>query len=178
MSPMTKVSGAAALTMESGGIPAANAAAARDSWPEILRFLGQVTEQGSGPGTSREPAPRSPGPQVFSLSGLQLREVLLGELAGHPAGGVLRGPQLRLPRPQLDAADLARDGLRQLGELQAPDALVGRQMLTAVAQDRERCGSVRQVTGGKRYVGLGHGQPDRVGGWHHGRLRHRLVLDQ
>ena len=33
-----------------GGIPAA---AAGDPWPEILRFLGQVTEQGSRPGTSR-----------------------------------------------------------------------------------------------------------------------------
>ena len=30
------------FTMDFGGTPAANAAAARDSWPEILRFLAAV----------------------------------------------------------------------------------------------------------------------------------------
>ena len=43
MPPMTKMSPVAALTMDFGGTALANAAAARDSWPEILRFLAQVS---------------------------------------------------------------------------------------------------------------------------------------
>jgi dienelactone hydrolase len=42
MPPMTKMSPVPVFTMDFGGTPEANAASARDSWPEILRFLAAV----------------------------------------------------------------------------------------------------------------------------------------
>jgi len=39
---MTRMSPVPVITMDFGGTPAANAAAARDSWAEILRFLTAV----------------------------------------------------------------------------------------------------------------------------------------
>jgi dienelactone hydrolase len=42
MPPMTRMSPVPIFTMDFGGTPAANAASARDSWPEILRFLAAV----------------------------------------------------------------------------------------------------------------------------------------
>ncbi len=42
MPPMTRMSPVPVITMDFGGTPAANAAAARDSWAEILRFLTAV----------------------------------------------------------------------------------------------------------------------------------------
>jgi dienelactone hydrolase len=40
--PMTRMSPVPVFTMDFGGTPTANAASARDSWPEILRFLAAV----------------------------------------------------------------------------------------------------------------------------------------
>jgi dienelactone hydrolase len=40
--PLTRMSPVPIFTMDFGGSPAANAVAARDSWPEILRFLAAV----------------------------------------------------------------------------------------------------------------------------------------
>ena len=42
MPPMTRMSPVPVFTMDFGGTPEANAASARDSWPEILRFLAAV----------------------------------------------------------------------------------------------------------------------------------------
>ncbi|HWD73057.1 MAG TPA: acyl-CoA thioesterase/bile acid-CoA:amino acid N-acyltransferase family protein [Actinomycetota bacterium] len=42
MAPMTRMSPVPVLTMDFGGTAEANAASARDSWPEILRFLAAV----------------------------------------------------------------------------------------------------------------------------------------
>src|SRR5699024_6288810 len=46
------------------------------------------------------------------------------------------GVQLVLSRPQFDPTDLAGDRLRQLGELEAADALVRCEVLPAVGEDR------------------------------------------
>ena len=42
--PMTRMSPVPVFTMDFGGTPAANAASARDSWPEILRFLAAIPQ--------------------------------------------------------------------------------------------------------------------------------------
>jgi hypothetical protein len=42
--PMTRMSTVPVFTMDFGGTPAANAASARDSWPEILRFLAAIPQ--------------------------------------------------------------------------------------------------------------------------------------
>src|SRR3954465_10666243 len=66
----------------------------------------------------------------------ELREVAVAPLARRR--GVAVAVLDLLGRPQLDAADLAGDRLRQLGELEPADALVGREVLARVAQDGER----------------------------------------
>src|SRR3954463_12393272 len=50
--------------------------------------------------------------------------------------GVGRRVQFGLPAAQLHPSDLPRDGLRQLPELQPPDALVGRQVVAGELPDR------------------------------------------
>ena len=89
-----------------------------------------------------------------------------------------RPEPLRLLRAQLDAADLARDRLRQRRELEPAHALVRRQVLPGVAHDGKRRLARRLLAGGERHVGLRHRKPQRVGRGHHRRLGHRLVLDQ
>ena len=42
--PMTRMSPVPVFTMDFGGTPAANSASARDSWPEILRFLAAIPQ--------------------------------------------------------------------------------------------------------------------------------------
>ncbi len=45
--------------------------------------------------------------------------------------------ELSLAGTELDAADLARDRLRQLGELEPPDPLPRREVLTRIPEDRQ-----------------------------------------
>src|SRR4051812_9716946 len=90
----------------------------------------------------------------------ELREVAVAELAGH--GGLGVPVLVRLAGAQLDAADLARDRLRQLGELEPADALVGREVLARVPQDLQRGVAVGLPAGGEHYVGLRDGEPQRV----------------
>ena len=79
---------------------------------------------------------------------------------------------------QFDAADLAGDGLGQVGEFEAADALVRRETGVQVLEDRQR-GFRRAVgAGGQRDVGLGHRETDRIGGGHHGGFGDGGVLDQ
>lgn len=56
MPPMTRMSPVPVLTMDFGGTPEANAASARDSWPEILRFLAAVPPSAGTELTDTAPA--------------------------------------------------------------------------------------------------------------------------
>ncbi len=70
------------------------------------------------------------------------------------------------------------DRLRQLGELDPADALVGREVLAGVAQDRERGLARRLEPAGEHDVGLRDREAQRVRRRDDGRLGDRLVLDQ
>src|SRR6187549_406380 len=65
----------------------------------------------------------------------QLREFVLAELELPTLTGCVA---TLLQRTQLDATDLAGDGLRQLGELDAPNAFVCGEPLANEAEDLER----------------------------------------
>jgi dienelactone hydrolase len=56
MPPMTRMSPVPVLTMDFGGTAEANAASARDSWPEILRFLAAVPPSAGTELTDTAPA--------------------------------------------------------------------------------------------------------------------------
>src|SRR5580704_17479483 len=101
-------------------------------------------------------------------------EVFLPEL-GNAAD---RLPGRRLLGAQLDPADLARDRLGQVGELNPADPLVGRDPLPAERHDRLRQLPRRLPVGGQQHVRLWHGQPEQVWRRDHRRLGYRLVLDQ
>jgi hypothetical protein len=53
---MTRMSPVPVLTMDFGGTAEANAASARDSWPEILRFLAAVPPSAGTELTDTAPA--------------------------------------------------------------------------------------------------------------------------
>jgi len=57
---------------------------------------------------------------------VQLRELVVAPLSGFRRGTGLPCRELGLAGAQLDAPELARDGLRQGGELDAADPLVWR----------------------------------------------------
>src|SRR3954453_9881451 len=99
--------------------------------------------------------------------GAQFLKILVPELA-LPARFALA---LGLRAAELDAADLAADGLGKRGEFQAPDALVGRQPRAAEAEELQR-----QLARGLRVaaeddVGLGDGEAHRVRAGHDRGLR-------
>jgi hypothetical protein len=79
---------------------------------------------------------------------------------------------------ELDAADLAGDRLRQLGELEPADALVRREVDACVGEDRPRGLGVGGVSGGEGDVRLRHREAKRVGGGNDRCFRDRGVLDQ
>src|SRR5680860_636926 len=109
---------------------------------------------------------------------LQLGELVvapLSRLVGRP--GLTREP-LVLSGAQLDTTNLSGDGFRQLRELDAPDPLVGRQVLARVLEDLEGGGPVRLVAGSEDDVGLRNREPQLVGGGHDGRFGNRRVLDE
>ncbi len=85
---------------------------------------------------------------------------------------------LLLGLAQLDPADLAGDGLRQVVDLEPPHALEGREPLAQVAEDREHRLAVSLDPLRQHQVCLGHGEPHRIRRRHHRGLDHRLVLDQ
>src|ERR1035441_1050341 len=116
-----------------------------------------------------------------AMSGvLRPGKVLLPELRGAAGRGRarVRAVPFGLQRPQLDPADLAGDCLRQVGELKPPDALVGGEPLLGVGENCQRRLGGGLVAGREQHVCLGHGEPERVGRWHHRSLSHGLVLDQ
>src|SRR5580704_18853042 len=76
----------------------------------------------------------------------ELGEILFPVLAGRTAACGAAGG---FGSAQFDAADLARDGLRQLGEFEAADTFVGCQMLADMAKDGNRGVAVRQSVGGQ-----------------------------
>src|SRR5687768_4337031 len=89
------------------------------------------------------PPGAAPGPAIAdqtSIRALRRRSptlaAQLGELVVPPFPRFLDA--LLLPLPQIDAPDLARDGLGQLVELQPPDPLERRQVLAGVPQDLQR----------------------------------------
>src|SRR5690554_2393945 len=93
------------------------------------------------------------GPQPYPAIGglpLQVGEVLLPELQ-RPA---LVPGLLRLGLAQLHPADLARDGLGQVGELQAADALVGGQPLPGEGEDVPGELGAGLMAGGGNDIGL------------------------
>src|SRR5258706_13364072 len=76
---------------------------------------------------------------------LEIREVLFPEFQRTALiCGDLRG----FGAPQIDAADLAGDGLGQFGELDPPHPLEGRQMRAGMAEEREGRGAVGGLAGG------------------------------
>jgi hypothetical protein len=85
-------------------------------------------------------------------------EVLFPEL-GDAAG---RGRAAGLGVAQLDPADLAGDGLRQVTELQPPDPLVRRYLLPAERHDVPGQFRRRRAPRRQQHVRLRHGQPHRV----------------
>src|SRR5512144_1320371 len=92
-----------------------------------------------GEGTGQAPCPlRPPSPEVAKTtirrapSGLELGELVVAELLGQ-RGATVEGPGLAFA--QFDPADLARDGLGQLVELEPAHPQVGREVLPCVAQD-------------------------------------------
>src|SRR5512139_1899281 len=90
-----------------------------------LRNDGLLEERGSRCGTTR-------GASHAALSAEKFGELVVAPLLPRPL--VVRG-QLRLAGTQLDTTDLAADGLRQLGELDAAYPLPGREVLPGMAQD-------------------------------------------
>ncbi len=102
-------------------------------------------------------------------------ELLPGRITGCDALG--------LPRAQLHPADLARDGLRQLGdELDDAHPQVRRQALTGEREDLGR-GIPLGIRAGRRldaqaYLRLRHGEPGRVRARHDRGLDDELVLEQ
>ena len=84
----------------------------------------------------------------------------------------------RLGAPQLDAADLAGDRLRQFGKFEPPHALERRERGAAMAKDRQRRIAIGLLAGRQRQKRLRHGKPQRIGRRHHGGLGHRRMLDQ
>src|SRR5699024_7438153 len=82
-----------------------------------------------GPAGADEAPPRA----AASALEVEVRVRVLVALDDRFAG---EGMQLVLARPQLDPTDLARDRLRQLGELEAADAFVRCEVLPAVGEDR------------------------------------------
>src|SRR5450759_1339913 len=101
-------------------------------------------------------------PRIFRTaapgSALQTGQVVLPELLGTGPRPLIAADAVDvvLTPTQLDPADLATDGLGQLGELDAPDPLVRREVLTRIAEDRRRRCGRRLVSGGEGDVCLGH----------------------
>src|SRR5262245_58522501 len=83
----------------------------------------------------------------------QLREILLPEFLGAAAVGPAGG----FGGAQFDAADLARNRLRQFGEFETAHALERRKMGAQMAEDRQGRVAVGSVVHGKRDKSLGHG---------------------
>src|SRR3954452_6619681 len=101
-----------------------------------------------------------PVPRLPVSAGAQLLEVLVAELAAY-GGSPMHGVVLALS--QLPPRDLARDRLRQLHELEPPYPQVRRQVVAREGEDRQRRLARRLVADGERDVGLGYGEPHRVG---------------
>src|SRR5690349_4910891 len=102
------------------------------------------------------------------MIGYQVREILFPEFV-HRAFGDPNSKSLLLEEAQLDAADLPGDRLRQLGELEAPDALVRGQSLAHEAEDLARhvrgwCDAAQQ------HERLRDRQTQEVWTRHHGRF--------
>src|SRR5437016_5825411 len=92
-----------------------------------------------------------PGASAAAQLGKILVPIFLGVAAGRIVA--LGAAPFRLQLAQLDAADLAGDGLGQLGELQTADALERRQVLPDMGEDRQRGVAGRRVPGGERDEG-------------------------
>src|SRR5699024_12316068 len=84
---------------------------------------------------ARPPAEARPRTTPSALE-VEVRVRVLAALDDRFAG---EGMQLVLACPQFDPTDLARDRLRQLGELEAADALVRCEVLPAVEIGRASC---------------------------------------
>ena len=98
-----------------------------------------------------------------AVSGGWRGDVLLPELGGRATGGDgARRMAVQLGTAQLNPADLARDGLGQLGELDPADPLVRRELLAGVAEELRRGVGGRLPAGGQDDVRLGDGEPQRV----------------
>ncbi len=69
---------------------------------------------------------------------------------------------LDLDAAQLHAADLAGDGLRQVGELQAANALERREPFAGKDKDVAGRAGVRLMAFGEKDISLGYGQPQRI----------------
>ena len=80
------------------------------------------------------------------------------------SGFAAEGVELILSRAEFDATDLARDRLRQLGELESADPLVGGEVLPAVREDRARGLGIGLEPAADDDVALGDGGTDRTGG--------------
>src|ERR1035437_2107640 len=113
---------------------------------------------------------------------LEPREVGLPELdlAGPARGGVAGGGSVNLflTTTKLNPANLARDGLGQLGELDTTNSFVCREVLARVGQDRLGGLCCRFVAGGQNDIRLRHGKAGGIRRGHDGRLGYRRVLDQ
>src|SRR5450631_1554024 len=151
------------------------------SYPRTMRRLRMTSENSTG-SLFHGRCAAGAGDRGRSMSVLEPREVGLPELelAG-PARGAVAGTgavDLFLTTAQLYPADLAGDGLGQLGELDATNPLVCREVLARIGEDR--LGGLRrgQVAGRKDDVRLWHGEAGCVRRGHHGRLGNRWVLDQ
>ena len=80
--------------------------------------------------------------------------------------------------PQLDAADLAGNRLRQFGEFEPSHPLERRQRGAAMPEDRQRRRAIRRVAGRERQKRLRHGKPHRIGRRHDGGFGDGGMLDQ
>src|SRR6185369_8494982 len=90
---------------------------------------------------------------------LQLRKILLPILAGTPFVGSVAH---LFGATQLDAADLAGDRFREVGEFEAADALVGGEALAEEAVEEEG-GVARRLDAGLEHdAGLGHREAELV----------------
>src|SRR5581483_12284862 len=84
----------------------------------------------------------------------------------------------RFGRPQLYSPDFARDRLWQIDKLQPAHALVWRQHLTAVLEDRESSLARRLAACAQCDKGLYQSVPNGIGRGNHGALHYILVLNQ
>src|SRR5574337_674327 len=106
---------------------------------------------------------------------LEAGEVFLEVLARALLAG---GAAPLLGVAQFDAADLSRDRLRQIGELEPAHPLVRREVVAQVREDAFRQLRRRRVALAQRDEDLRHRAAHRVGAGHDRGLGHRLVLDR